>query len=130
MIEVPLSLLGMRVLVVDDHEDVRTPLALLLGGRGAHVVEAAGGEAAIEIASREAFDLILMDVRMPDVDGIEATRRLRELGVRIPIIALTGDVVERYPGYESSGYSAQFSKPIEIDRLVTMIRTLHDRPPA
>jgi CheY-like chemotaxis protein len=83
--------------------------------------------AQIDIASRETFDVILLDVRMPDVDGIEATRRLRSLGVRTPIVALTGDVLERYPAYMDAGYSAQSAKPIEIDVLVALIRSLLGR---
>lgn len=116
-------LAGMRVLIADDHEDVREPLAMLLDNRGAHVVEAAGGMEAVAIASRERFDLILMDVRMPDLDGLEATRRLRAAGVSTPIIAMTADVVlERQQEYLDAGYTAQFAKPMDIDHLTSLLR--------
>ena len=119
------ALAGLRLLLVDDREDVRTPIALLLESRGAQVIQAVGGVEAVERGTRDRFDLILMDVRMPDLDGLEATRRLRALGITTPIVALTADaIVERRDEYVAAGYTAEFAKPMDLDRLVAMIQSL------
>lgn len=125
----PPALDGVCVLLVDDHEDIRTPVAMLLASRGATVYEAASGGEAIELGTRAEIALILMDVRMPDIDGLEATRRLRALGVRTPIVALTADVlVDDQDAYADAGCTTQFAKPIDIDRLTALIHGLARTP--
>ena len=91
-----LGLEGLRVLVVDDNPINLTLAVTLLGQRGASVMEAENGSEAIEAYRSERPDLILMDVQMPEMSGIEATRRIRALEQRagggakpLPIIALT-----------------------------------------
>src|SRR5690606_2132542 len=83
----------LRILVVEDHDDVRATTAELLKQAGPVVSEAADGLEAIAAVHADPFDAILMDVRMPKLDGIEATRRLRAEGHAMPIIALTADAV-------------------------------------
>ena len=85
-----------RVLVVDDNQGFRESLAALLGTDGLlDVAEAVSGEAAIESARISAPDVVLMDVRMPMMDGIEATRLLKELSPSIGVVALTGNEDQR-----------------------------------
>ncbi|MBU4432927.1 MAG: response regulator [Alphaproteobacteria bacterium] len=82
------------ILVVDDHEINRRTLRGMLEAFGARVEDAEDAEAALKAANHKVFDAILMDVRMPGMDGVEATRRLRAAGLNrtTPVIAVTGAV--------------------------------------
>jgi len=86
------------ILVVEDHNDTREMLHTLLEKWGCRVVEACNGLEAVEAASRERPQLILMDGRLPLLDGLEATRRIRKNGLRdqVKIVALNGSGSPRY----------------------------------
>ena len=91
------SLAGCRILLAEDGPDNARLLAALLRKAGAIVTIATDGAAAIEAVSHaglDGFDIVLMDLQMPGVDGYEACRRLRRLGMAAPIIALTGNAFE------------------------------------
>lgn len=119
-----------RVLAVDDHQANRLLVSELLRGQGVEVVAAASGEEAIEQWQRareqeEGFDLIFMDIQMPDMDGIEASRRIREResGSRIPIIALTAHAgTEEKARLLSAGLDDYLSKPVSEAQLNHMIK--------
>jgi len=84
----------MRVLVVDDHDINRRAIQLILQPLGCDISTAADGMAALKICEQTAFDLIFMDVRMPELDGRETTRRIRAgdgPNAGVPIIAVTAD---------------------------------------
>ena len=84
----------MRVLVVDDHDINRRAIQLILQPLGCDIATAADGMAALKICESSSFDLIFMDVRMPELDGRETTRRIRAGGgpnALAPIIAVTAD---------------------------------------
>lgn len=84
----------MRVLVVDDHDINRRAIQLILQPLGCDIATAADGMAALKICEQTAFDLIFMDVRMPELDGRETTRRIRAgdgPNASVPIIAVTAD---------------------------------------
>lgn len=106
------------VLVVDDHEDTRFMLRTLLESRGASVVEAADGRTAIDRAASMQPDLILIDGRLPLMDGFEATSRIREgLSMRrVPIVFLSGDgrPTARARAFEV-GCNNYLVKPIDFD---------------
>ena len=114
-----------RVLIVDDGAENRELLTLLLRETGLMVDEAENGQVGVEKAVSGPYDVILMDVNMPVMDGFTATRTLRQQGLKTPIIALTADAMK---GFEqeclNAGYSGYFSKPIDIDRFMEMMAKL------
>ena len=85
-----------RVLVVDDEPDNRLVLAELLQGVGIEVVQAEHGAEAVRCCAEQAFDLVFMDLKMPVLDGVEATRRIRnsQRGAQLPIVMLSASVLE------------------------------------
>ncbi len=111
-----------RVLVVDDGKENRELVKVLLVDAGLIVDEAENGLVALEKAEANHYDLILMDVQMPKMDGFTATNRLRESGLTTPIIALTANAMK---GFEQEcikiGYSGYFTKPIDISPFMKMI---------
>ena len=116
---------GVRLLVVDDAKDNRLLLDRILSKNGAVVAEASNGQEAVDLALKESFDLILMDVQMPVMDGLQATRILREKGYSRPIIALTAHafVEERARCFEA-GADAHVVKPINFQLLIDTIKNL------
>lgn len=119
------ALRDLRILVVEDHPDVRATTVELLARAGAIVTEAVDGLEAVEAATHTSFDAILMDVRMPRLDGIEATRRLRANGHTMPIIAVTADAVpEQRTECTSAGCNGYLSKPLDLPKLVELLDEL------
>jgi CheY-like chemotaxis protein len=115
-------LLGRRILVAEDNCDIRDATVWLLKRLGADARAARDGQEALELAARERFDVILMDVRMPRLDGLEATRRLRAQGVRTPIVALTADAVGEQPEEcLAAGCTTHLSKPLDTERLIALV---------
>lgn len=114
-----------RVLAVDDHEANRLLVGELLRTQGIEAVVAASGEESLDLWRRESFDLIFMDIQMPGLDGIEATRLIRaeEQGRRIPIIALTAHAgAEEKARLLSAGLDDYLSKPVSEAQLSHMIK--------
>ena len=127
--EVAAELSGLRLLLAEDNEDIRFAMSMLLTSMGAEVLEASDGSEAVAICQREPVGLVLMDVRMPRLDGLEATRELRKQGVRVPIIALTADAVLKHrQECLAAGCSAHVAKPVDFDRLIAVIRELWQAP--
>ena len=119
---------GVRILLVDDHAVMRSSLALLLNTRGAQVIgEASDGRSGIVEALRLRPDVILMDITLPDMDGIEATRQICKAWPQARILALTMHSEETYlvPFLEAGG--AGYIRKAAADRdLFTAIETVHD----
>jgi len=114
-----------RILVVDDGAENRELLSLVLAEQGLWVEEASNGQEALDKAEAESFDLFLMDMQMPVLDGFAATRILRQRGVKAPIVALTANAMK---GFEQKilemGCTAYVTKPIEIDLLLDKVAQL------
>lgn len=119
-----------RVLVVDDHPSNREVARLMLTAAGCEVAEATDGDEAVDMARAGLFDLILMDVRMPRVDGLAATRMIRNLPGAVahtPILAVTADAMPADAARcLAAGMNAHLAKPIShqalyaaMDRLLT-----------
>lgn len=113
----------LKVLVAEDNEFNRLLVRRLLERMGAAVTTAADGFEVLAAVQDELPDLILMDVHMPGLDGIEATRRVRQKHPHLPIIALTANVVEReHQVLIEAGINDLILKPINVNELV---RVLH-----
>jgi CheY-like chemotaxis protein len=119
---------GLRILVAEDNLANRKIVEAFLSPLEAAITFAHNGVEALEALGSQAFDLVLMDVQMPLMDGVEATRRLRASSgpnASLPVIALTANVMEdQLATYRSAGMDAQVAKPIEADQLLATIAEL------
>lgn len=119
-----------RVLVVEDNKNNMRLITKLLENEGYETVRATTGEAGVKIALKEKFDLILMDIKLPGIDGVEATRLIRESGNdgTIPIIAVTSFAMagdrERYA---ESGFSGYIEKPIDPFTIMEGIKEIWEK---
>ena len=117
----------LKVLVVEDFEDTRFLMRLELEKRGFRVVEATDGEQGCRLAARERPDIILMDIGLPVVDGIAATRRIRQDGSMrdVLIVALTAHHETEYRAQAlAAGCDAYLTKPIDFDWLIDLLGRL------
>ena len=109
---------GMRVLLAEDNAVGQEFGAEALRRLGHHVTIASDGEQALELISTDEFDVVLMDVQMPLLDGIEVARRYRELGGRTPIVALTAHTLrEDRDRCLAAGMNAVLTKPLDVKQL-------------
>jgi two-component system response regulator MprA len=115
----------MRLLIVDDDRALRDALRRALVVSGYEVDGAAGGEQALASVAEAAPDAIVLDVGMPDVDGLEVCRRLRAAGQRLPVLMLTArDAVEdRIDGLDA-GADDYLVKPFDVGELQARLRAL------
>ncbi len=118
--------LSKKILIVDDNQDSRELVVKILKNRGYLIIEAVDGEEALEKATAENPDLILMDISIPKLDGYEVTRRLK-CQVKFkdtPIIALTAHAMKghREKALEA-GCDGYISKPIDIHELPDQIKS-------
>jgi len=105
-----------KILVVDDEASHRTMLNAVLSSEGYQIFEADDGKTAIEAVEREFNDLILMDVRMTELDGIEALQEIKKISPEIPIIIMTayGSVKTAVDALKSGAYD-YLTKPLDIE---------------
>lgn len=118
-----------HVLIVDDHEIVRIGIKRLINDvRGIKVIgEADSGEKALEKIQRRRPDIILMDVNMPGIGGLEATRKILKADSSLKIIALTIYDEEPFPTrLLEAGAAGYVTKGCSLEEMVTAIRTVHD----
>jgi CheY-like chemotaxis protein len=113
-----------KVLIVEDYDDVRDFMKLLIEGYGYEVLEAINGIQAVETTKNQHPDLILMDLTMPEMDGLTATRIIRKSGngfSKTPIIAVTalGDMY--YRKAIEAGCNDLIDKPVDFDKLLPIL---------
>jgi two-component system, OmpR family, response regulator MprA len=120
----------MLILVVDDELPVRDSLRRALVLEGHEVVQAANGREALGAVEELAPDLIVLDVLMPELDGLEVCRRLRASGDRTPVLMLTArsEVEDRVTGLDA-GADDYVGKPFALDELLARVRALLRRAP-
>ena len=116
----------MVILIAEDYDDIRFLIKMVLERKGHNVVEAANGQEAVEVATREHPDLILMDLNMPVMDGIQATQLLREQPETsdVPIVAVTAHCAD--PNWRNRAFSAGcvecVGKPLDFNLLEQVIK--------
>ncbi len=122
---------GRRILLAEDNP-INQQLALEYLQRGDATIDIAEtGRAAIDLALTNAYDAILMDIHMPEVDGLTATKTIREAGFTMPIIAVSADAMaERRSAALAAGCNAYVTKPIDFDELLTTLSGLLGAPSA
>ena len=116
---------GLKILLAEDNRVNQLLVVRLLQGRGHQVIVVGDGQAALNALEEQSFDLILMDIQMPEMDGLEATRILREReqgGMPRPIIAMTAHAMkgDRDKCIEA-GMSGYISKPIQPEELFELM---------
>lgn len=119
-----------KVLIVEDHDDTREMLRTLFTMWGCRVVEACNGLEAIESAEREQPALILMDLSLPFLDGVQASRRIRQRGLSgVRIVALNGWGTQRYAvAALAAGCDDCLVKPMDFDRLRAYLGPILESP--
>ena len=116
---------GERILVVEDNEKNMKLFRDVLVATGFRTLEATTGGEAVDMASEHTPDLVLMDIQLPDIDGIEALNRLRadERLSSMPVLALTAQAMhgdrERFL---AEGFDGYMSKPVDVRELIAMVR--------
>ena len=116
-----------KILLVEDFDDTRLMMKMWLEKRGYHVIEAETGEKAITLAQLEAPDLIIMDVMMPGMNGLDATQRIRQYQAlrRTPIVAVSAYGVDEYRRLAiQAGCNEYVSTPFEPNALAELIKSL------
>ena len=117
---------GERVLIVEDNEKSMKLFRDVLAATGYRTLEATTGRQAFELAVEHGPDLVLMDIQLPDVDGVEALRRLRadERTASVSVLALTAQAM--YGDREhflAAGFDGYISKPVDVVELIGTVRT-------
>ena len=111
-----------KILIADDNSQNLYLARFLLEQRGHEVAEAHNGEEAVKAMVVQEYDLVLMDIQMPVMDGLDATRRIKEKGSSAPIVALTARAMagdeEKIRGAGCDGY---INKPIEPDKFANQV---------
>ncbi len=112
-----------RILLVDDRADFRQVLGERMQARGYETLEAASGAQALELAAAQAPDLVVLDMVMPEMDGMETLRRLRQEHPGLPVIVLTGygasqDVSQAL----TLGAHDYLVKPVDLDALLEAVQ--------
>ncbi|MDA0737501.1 MAG: response regulator [Nitrospirae bacterium] len=117
----------MNILVVDDEKNMRLTLAAILEEEGYSVTEAATGDQAVERCEQQAFDVVLMDVHMPGLNGVDAFRKIRRHQEGIKVILMSAYVVDDLKRVAlDEGAVAFLSKPLNLQRVINLIQDVQE----
>jgi two-component system cell cycle response regulator DivK len=120
---------GERILVVEDNEVSMKLFRDVLLATGYRTLEATTGGQAVDLAAEHAPDLVLMDIQLPDIDGVEALSRLRanERTASIPVLAVTAQAMQGdHERFLAAGFDDYISKPVNIVELIGTVRQYCD----
>jgi two-component system sensor kinase len=127
---------ALRILVADDSPVNQEVARGLLELFGHHVTTVSDGQAAVDVWAEEPFDLILMDIEMPVMDGLAAARRIREREQQtevtsgVPIVALSAHVTSDFTSEcLRAGMNGNIGKPIQPEELLTVVKRCHEKAP-
>ncbi|MDX1695344.1 MAG: response regulator, partial [Ketobacteraceae bacterium] len=121
--EMAVPMLEGRILVAEDNQENQTLFRLLLHKTGADTVFVDNGFKAVEALQKQSFDLVIMDMHMPVMNGMEATRAIRKRGNQIPVIAVSAGVLpEDIEAYEACGCDEILTKPVNRQLFYQAIR--------
>ena len=116
------DLAGKTFLVVDDSPANRSLMERVLSAFGARVVVAASGEEALETAGRAGYDAVFMDIQLPGMNGTDAMRRMREAGLRAPVVAVTAYAMKGdRERFLSEGFDGYIPKPVRISEIISFL---------
>jgi two-component system, cell cycle response regulator DivK len=116
---------GERILVVEDNEKNMKLFRDVLSATGYQTLEATTGGEAVEMATEHAPDLVLMDIQMPDIDGVEALRRLRadQRTASLRVLAVTAQAMQGdREHFLAAGFDGYLSKPVNVQELLGTVR--------
>ncbi len=122
---------GALILIVEDNDKNRKLVRDVLTFKGYEIIETETGEEGVELARERSPRLVLMDIRLPGIDGVEALRRLRaeEATRGIPVMAMTASVMsEDRQKIMAAGFDAYQSKPIAVQEFVAAVAEVLERP--
>ena len=122
---------GAQILVVEDNEKNMKLFRDVLLSAGYRTLEATTGEEAVAVATEHSPDLVLMDIQLPDIDGVEALGRLRADGrtTSLPVLALTAQAMEGdRERFLAAGFDGYLSKPVDIAEFVATVKRYCEGP--
>lgn len=115
-----------KVLVVDDTKNIRMSLTKCLELEGYEVMTANDGKQALDLFSLHAFDLAFLDIKLPEIRGTEVLRRIRELGIKTPVIIITAyATVKNAVDCTNMGAVAYVQKPFSVDKIKSVLKELN-----
>ncbi|MBQ7237146.1 MAG: response regulator transcription factor [Clostridia bacterium] len=114
-----------KILVVDDDKNIRKLMTVVLESEGFTVISASDGEKALDIMDKETIDMVIVDIMMPNIDGYEFTKSVRETNAKLPIIMVSAKQLaeDRKKGFVA-GIDDFMVKPIDTEELVLHVRAL------
>jgi CheY-like chemotaxis protein len=121
-----------KILVVDDEKEINETLSEILSAQGHKMFSAFDGEEAIKILKENAIDLVLLDIRMPKVDGIEVIKAIKQLSPQPKVMVITGFADSYLEKVKQLGVDGFFVKPVRLDSIIKRMRELLEtkRPPS
>ncbi|MCK4815044.1 response regulator [bacterium] len=121
-----------RILVIDDDEGIRKLFLLSLEGKGFQIDTAESGEQGIEIMQQTKYDLIYLDLKMPDMNGVETLRELRKMNKDVPVYIITAfheEYFDQLKAAEEDGIDFELlKKPFDSEQLILVTKGVLDGP--